>query len=656
MPSQIKKRQLRLLIIAFLISFLLLFSIVAFYHLWIGIIGIILSVLSLSLFIYGDCRFSEKLKQDMMNLSYRVKSTGEKIVMGMPFGIMFIDEELFIKWANPYLEKVFEENDLTGKSLYDLADNLIPIIKQEKQGETITLFNKQYRIHYQKEDQIVYFFDITDHVQLQKKYEEERPVVAIIYLDNYDEVTQGMDDQARGSLNSEVTSLLNHWAKEFGVFIKRINTERFLAFFNEKILAELEEDKFSILDTVREHMGKKDVPLTLSIGIGTGADTLPELGHLAQSSLDLALGRGGDQVAIKLLNGKARFYGGKTNPVEKRTRVRARVISHSLGELMQESDSILIMGHRFPDMDAVGASIGILKIAKLYQPNSYIILNEQELDRSVQKLLDKIKEKPEIYEHMISSDDALAFDYKNTLLVIVDTHKPSFCIEEKLVEQIDRIVVIDHHRRSEEFVQNPLLVYMEPYASSTSELVTELLEYQPIEKIDIIEATALLAGIIVDTKNFTLRTGSRTFDAAAYLRSKGADTVLVQNLLRGDLDTFIKKSRIIENVEFYYDGIAIAKGDPEEVESQVLLAQTADTLLSLEKVKASFVIGRKSDRSIGISARSLGQINVQLIMEKLQGGGHLTNAATELEDVTIDEAEWMLKEAIDEYLEGGKSG
>lgn len=257
---------------------------------------------------------------------------------------------------------------------------------------------------------------------------------------------------------------------------------------------------------------------------------------------------------------------------------------------------------------------------------------------------------------MISSDDALAFDYKNTLLVIVDTHKPSFCIEEKLVEQIDRIVVIDHHRRSEEFVQNPLLVYMEPYASSTSELVTELLEYQPIEKIDIIEATALLAGIIVDTKNFTLRTGSRTFDAAAYLRSKGADTVLVQNLLRGDLDTFIKKSRIIENVEFYYDGIAIAKGDPEEVESQVLLAQTADTLLSLEKVKASFVIGRKSDRSIGISARSLGQINVQLIMEKLQGGGHLTNAATELEDVTIDEAEWMLKEAIDEYLEGGKSG
>ena len=656
MPSSEKKKELRLLIYTFSFVFFLIFIVTFFYNIWLGLIGLVIDALFLVLFITGEKKFIEKLKEDMSALSYRVKSTGEKIVMGLPFGLMFIDEELFIQWANPYLERVFQEDDLTGKSLYDLIDQLIPIIKQEKQGETISIFNKQYRIYYQKEDQLIFFFDVTDFVQLKNKYQEEKPVLAIIYLDNYDEVTQGMDDQKRGSLNSQVTSLLNEWARQYGIFIKRINSERFIAFLNEKILRELEEDKFSILDTVRETMGKQDIPLTLSIGVGNSADRLPELGNLAQSSLDLALGRGGDQVAIKLPDGKVRFYGGKTNPVEKRTRVRARVISHALGELMEESRIVLIMGHRFPDMDAVGASIGILKIAKLHQPRSYVILNEDELDHSVEKLMAKVKEKPEIYNHFISSEQALEMDLRNALLVIVDTHKPSFCIEERLVEEIDRIVVIDHHRRSEEFVQNPLLVYMEPYASSTSELVTELLEYQPIEKIDMIEASALLAGIIVDTKSFTLRTGSRTFDAASYLRSKGADTILVQNLLKGELKTYIQKSKIIEKATFYRDGIAIAKGNEDEVTSQILLAQTADTLLTMENVLASFVIGKKEDGTIGISARSLGQINVQIIMEILEGGGHLTNAATELENVSIEEAEMMLKRAIDEYLEGGKAG
>lgn len=656
MPSSEKKKELRILIFTFAFAFFLLFILMSFFNKWLGMTGVLIEVLFLVLFIAGERKFTEKLKEDISTLSYRVKSTGEKIVMNLPFGVMFIDEDLFIQWANPYLERLFQEEDLSGKSLYDLVDELIPIIKQEKQSGTIALFDKQFRIYYQKEDQLVFFFDITDFARLKEKYQAEKPVLAIIYLDNYDEVTQGMDDEARGSLNSQVTSILNDWAKQFGVFIKRINSERFIAFLNEKILHELEDDKFSILDTVREAMAEQDIPLTLSIGVGIAAETLPELGDLAQSSLDLALGRGGDQVAIKLPEGKVRFYGGKTNPVEKRTRVRARVISHALGELMEESRLVLIMGHRYPDMDAVGSSIGLLKIAKIHQPNAFVVLNEDELDRSVERLLEYVKQKPEIYRHFISAEQALDLDLRNALLVIVDTHKPSFCIEERLVEKIDRIVVIDHHRRSEEFVQNPLLVYMEPYASSTSELVTELLEYQPIEKIDMIEATALLAGIIVDTKSFTLRTGSRTFDAASFLRSRGADTILVQNLLKGDLKTFIQKSKIIENVDFYRDGIAIAKANEDEMTSQILLAQTADTLLTMENVLASFVIGRKSDGTVGISARSLGHVNVQLIMELLHGGGHLTNAATELEDVTIDEAERMLKQAIDEYFEGGKTG
>ncbi len=272
------------------------------------------------------------------------------------------------------------------------------------------------------------------------------------------------------------------------------------------------------------------MPLTLSIGIGTNSPSLPELGALAQSSLDLALGRGGDQVAIKQPNGKVKFYGGKTNPMEKRTRVRARVISHALKELILESEQVFIMGHKYPDMDAIGAAIGILKVAQMNQKEAFIIIDTSRIDSGVQRLLEEVKKQTELWSRFISPEQALELATEDTLLVVVDTHKPSLVIEERLLLRLDRVVVIDHHRRGEEFIQDPILVYMEPYASSTSELVTELLEYQPKRsKLSMLEATALLAGIVVDTKSFTLRTGSRTFDAASYLRAQGADTTLVQN-------------------------------------------------------------------------------------------------------------------------------
>ena len=421
------------------------------------------------------------------------------------------------------------------------------------------------------------------------------------------------------------------------------------------ILQLLEKGKFTILDEVRETTSKQNVPLTLSIGVGTGVSSLPELGTQAQSSLDLALGRGGDQVAIKQPNGKVKFYGGKTNPVEKRTRVRARVISHALKELVVESDKVLIMGHRNPDMDAIGAAIGILKVAQMNKREGYIVYNKNEIDTGVQRLMEEIKQNEDMYNRFISPEQAYEIATDDTLLVVVDTHKPSMVIDERLLNRIENVIVIDHHRRGEEFIKNPLLVYMEPYASSTAELVTELLEYQPKNgKIQMLEATALLAGIIVDTKSFTLRTGARTFDAASYLRSHGADTVLVQRFLKEDINTYIKRAKIIENVYFYRDGIVISKGKEDVYCDHVLIAQAADTLLTMDGVIASFVISKKTDQSIGISARSLGEINVQVIMEKLEGGGHLTNAATQLYDVSLDEAEDLLSNALDEYLEGGQ--
>ncbi|WP_315906445.1 DHH family phosphoesterase [Priestia koreensis] len=633
----------------------LLVAIVAYHHWMIGVVGVILLIGALVLYIKLERLMSDELESYISMLSHRLKKVGEEALMEMPIGIMLFNDDYQIEWTNPFLASCFNEDTLVGRSLYDVAESLIPLIKQEVDNDVFTLHERKFNVILKREERLVYFFDVTEKVEIEKLYEDERTVLGVIFLDNYDELTQGMDDQLKSNLNSKVTSLINSWGQEYGLFIKRTSSDRFIAILNEQILIHLEKSKFSILDRVREETSKYNIPLTLSVGIGIGSSNLPELGALAQSSLDLALGRGGDQVAIKQTNGKVKFYGGKTNPMEKRTRVRARVISHALKELVSESSKVMVMGHKYPDMDAIGSSIGILKVAQVNQKDGYIVLDTEQLDEGVKRLLAEIKKDSDLWSRIISPDEALNLVSEDTLLVVVDTHKPSLVIEDRLLNKVENVVVIDHHRRAEEFIEDPLLVYMEPYASSTAELVTELLEYQPKRfKIDMLEATALLAGIIVDTKSFTLRTGSRTFDAASFLRSQGADTVLVQKFLKEDVNQYVKRARFIEKAHIYKTGIAISKGEESESYDQVLLAQAADTLLSISGVVASFVISKRNDNRIGISARSLGDVNVQVIMESLEGGGHLTNAATQLQNITLDEAEERLKQVIDEYLEGGK--
>ncbi|MGD6967791.1 DHH family phosphoesterase [Rossellomorea vietnamensis] len=655
MPSNYKKRLVRYPLYGLAAISVLVLAAVAFYNWWIALAGFFLLAAVFYIAFYYEKKTYQSTEEYISTLSYRLKRVGEEALMEMPIGIMLINDDYYIEWTNPFMASCFNEDTLVGRSLYDVADSVVPLIKQEVDTEVVTLNERKFRVILKLEERLLYFFDVTEQTEIEKQYEEERTAIAIIFLDNYDELTQGMDDQTRSSLNSMVTSILNKWAKDSGVLLKRISSERFIAVFNEKILQQLEKDKFSILDDVRDTTSKQNVPLTLSLGVGTGVSTLPELGSLAQSSLDLALGRGGDQVAIKQPNGKVKFYGGKTNPMEKRTRVRARVISHALKELMVESDKVIVMGHRMPDMDAIGAAIGVRKVAQMNQKEGYVVVNFNEIDNGVKRLMNEIKSNPDLHSKFITPEAALDLMTDDTLLVVVDTHKPSLVIEERLLQRAERVVIIDHHRRGEDFIKNPLLVYMEPYASSTAELVTELLEYQPKhEKISMMEATALLAGIIVDTKSFTLRTGSRTFDAASYLRGQGADTVLVQKFLKEDVETYIKRSRLIETVDFYYDGVAIAKGEEDIIYDPVLIAQAADTLLTMDGVVASFVLSKRTDDLVGISARSLGEVNVQIIMESLQGGGHLTNAATQIPGVTVSEAESSLKAALDEYFEGGK--
>ncbi|MDS3838752.1 DHH family phosphoesterase [Staphylococcus hominis] len=590
-----------------------------------------------------------KMDHYVDNLSGHISAGSNKAIKRMPIGLVVIDADDHIEWINQYMSEHLETN-VISEPVNEVFPN---ILKQLERVQEIEIEHGQYHYHvrYSAEEHCLYFFDITEEVHTNELYEESKPIIATLFLDNYDEITQNMNDTQRSEINSMVTRIISRWATEYNIYFKRYSSDQFVAYLNQKILAEIEDSNFDILSQLREKSVGYRAQLTLSIGVGEGTEDLIELGELSQSGLDLALGRGGDQVAIKNMNGNVRFYGGKTDPMEKRTRVRARVISHALKDILTEGDKVIIMGHKRPDLDAVGAAIGVSRFASMNNLEAYVVLNEEDIDPTLSRVMEEIDKKPELKERFVTSDEAWDMMTSKTTVVVVDTHKPEMVLDENILNKANRKVVIDHHRRGESFISNPLLVYMEPYASSTAELVTELLEYQPTEqRLSRLESTIMYAGIIVDTRNFTLRTGSRTFDAASYLRAHGADTILTQQFLKDDVDTYINRSELIRTVEVQDNGVAIAHGSNDKIYHPVTVAQAADELLSLEGIEASYVVAKREDNLIGISARSLGGINVQLTMEALGGGGHLTNAATQIKGVTIEEAIEQLQQAITEQM------
>ncbi|EZH66147.1 hypothetical protein DH09_09405 [Bacillaceae bacterium JMAK1] len=629
-------------------------TVLLFYNWMLAVVGFVTLIVIGVVFFYARTNFQQELSQYITTLSHRVNRAGEEAVTNLPVGIVLYDQNFEIQWANPYIRDLLGE-DYLGKSLSIISSDLPIFIEDKKTEHRLKLGDLEHYVYERPNERLLYFFDMTETIETKERYREEQTVIGFIYLDNYDDVTQTLDDEVTSSLRNKVVTMLNKWANEHDILLRSIDDDRFMAVFNHRALQEVEMNRFQIVDDIREESSKDRVAITLSIGIGTGEKTLRDLGSLAQSSLDLALGRGGDQVAIKEKSGQVRFYGGKTNAVEKRTRVRARVISHALRDFVRESNQVIVMGHKTPDMDAIGASIGVLKVAEVNNKDAYIVLDPDQVSPDVQKLMDEVEHHEHLWSRFISPTEALEQLTKQTLLVVVDTHKPSLVIEPKLLDRVHRVVVLDHHRRGEEFIDNAALVYMEPYASSASELVTELLEYQPNKvKMESLEATAMLAGMMVDTKHFSIRTGSRTFDAASYLKANGADTTAVQLLLKEDLDNYIERSRIIGRATVYGSGMAIARGEEGRTYHPVLIAQAADTLLTMNDVKASFVISKRDDGRVSVSARSLGDINVQVIMEKLGGGGHLSNAAAQFDDLTIEQVEEQLKEAMDQSM-GGQS-
>jgi c-di-AMP phosphodiesterase-like protein len=416
---------------------------------------------------------------------------------------------------------------------------------------------------------------------------------------------------------------------------------------NQQTLEELIQNRFDILDLVREQTRQHKIPITLSIGITNVGINMVDRSNHAQAALQVALARGGDQAAVQ---GKERvkFFGGKTNAMEKRTRVRARVISGSLGKMIDDSRQVLVMGHKDPDMDALGAAIGMLRFASLHDRPAFMVVDQP--DMTTQRLMRELEQHP-LGENLVTASEALeVIEETGTLLIIVDTNKPSFVIEPEVVKRAEKIVVIDHHRRGEDYVEDAVITYIEPYASSTCELVTELLQYQDELTLDPLESTALLAGIVVDTKNFSARAGSRTFEAASFLRRHGADLFMVQSLLREDLTSLMNRSELLQHTKTVLGRYAIVVGEEDRHYDQITIAQTADALVNLHGVEASFVIARRDDKMVAISARSAGKLNVQVIMEEMGGGGHLTNAACQLKGVRVDQAEAKLLSHLEDML------
>lgn len=624
-----------------------------------GLAMVLLFILTVIFAVYGIYVLAGNTNNYAANLSYRIKRGEQEAMIKMPLGIMLYDKDRQIQWINPYLQMYLHDKDIIGSSISSVDKELAKYIddaikSNSKQNKIIKWGDRKFEMVVQDDLGVVYLLDITCYANIEEKYKQERLAIGLIFIDNYDELSQAMGDQNLTNMSSYVQTTLSKYAGQFNSYLKRIDEDHFILLTHMHDLAKMEDNKFSILDKVRTESSRKNMPLTLSIGIAFGSESLNEIADQAQSNLDLALGRGGDQVVVKQSGHEARFYGGKSNPMEKRTRVRARMVSQALVELFKGVDHVFVQGHRNPDLDAIGSAIGIVKIARIHGVKASVVLDVDHVNYDVGRLIAKMQAAGIDKDVFISPKDALEAATDESLLVLTDHSKYSITYDPELYKRLkNRLIIIDHHRRGEEFPENPMLVYIEPYASSTCELVTEMIEYQPQGGEGVLtdlEASAMLAGITVDSKEFSLRTGTRTFDAASYLRSIGADTQVVSELLKENIDNYLQRSHLVSTIDMIEPNMALLMGEDNKIYDPIITAQAADTALSLEHVDASFALTRRSKDVIGISARSMGNVNVQVIMEKLGGGGHLSNAATQIKGVTVEEAKDKLLAAINEYL------
>ncbi len=624
-----------------------------------------LGVLLLIYLIYRNWKIQYNRKElwtrYIESLSSDIDFTTRHAIFNLPIPLAVIEFDGSIGWYNSKFSDMLDVNDILERNIEDLIPGfkVNNILGQEKDMFIeVTIKDKHYRVlynilevtqNYPRYIIMLYWLDISSYQILKTKYNEEKPVIALVQVDNYDDVLASTEEANRPLIIAEIDRRIKLWASRMSACIKKYQNDKYIIFFENQHLERLEVKKFTILDEFKEIAVGNEIPVTLSIGVGANGKNPAQSEEYANAALDLALGRGGDQAIVKKIR-NLEFYGGKNKAVEKRNKVKARVIAHALRQLIDQSQNLVIMGHKIPDMDSFGAALGVYRAAINRGKDAAIIING--LNEEIKNIFDRVNNAGDY--NFISNEEASNKISKDTLLVVVDTHRPSFTQFPAALEIADKIVIIDHHRRGAEFIENAVLVYLEPYASSTCELVSEILKYME-EKIHIekVEAEALLAGIAVDTKNFSFKTGVRTFEAASWLRRVGADTTHVRQLFQDDMETFLARANVIKNAKNIGRNIVFSICPPETHNAALVTAQAADQLLNIRGITASFVLGMRENNEVFISGRSLGDINVQMILEKLGGGGHLTVAGTQLKDVSMEEAIQMLEEAIDEYFEEG---
>ena len=637
--------------LAALVSFIAIVgTILAWFVNWIvGIIWLILVIIALIVIFKTLQGLSEQTTHYIENLSYRINRGEQESIIQMPLGVILCTDEGEIEWVNPYIQQLLGNEAIVGSDLQQVSEQLAEIVSlwpdEEKRVTELEWLGHVFQLQVQPELNAVYLMDCTTAAQVTADFEDHKLFLGIVSLDNYDEVTEGMSDAEASTLRTYVTKTLSDWMTDHEIYARRLSVDRYLLIGYRSALEKAENDKFNLLKAIRESTSVQNAQITLSIGIAYNEMAIDTLAENAQANLDLALGRGGDQVVVKSSTGSARFYGGNTNPMAKRTRVRARVISQALADLFDQADQVFVMGHKRPDMDSFGGALGVRRLAEMLGKPAWVVYEETGQEHSdIGLLLEQMSEDVADENALLTPNEVLTQMTDQSLLVLVDHSKPSLSESQEVYEALkDRVVIIDHHRRGEEFPEEPQLVYVESYASSTSELVTELFEYQPrrAQGLRRLEATAMLAGIQIDTKSFTLRSGTRTFDAAGYLRAVGADGNLLQDFMKETVDSYRNRAHLIERAKIH-GSVAIAVGEDDAQYDSVVAAQAADSLLQMIGVTSSYVITRRDNDTVAVSARSTGIVSVQLVMEAMGGGGHLSNAATQVKDTSTEEVYELL--------------
>ena len=589
------------------------------------------------------------------DISYHVSQAGDEAFNKLPVGIVVYDEAYDIKWANDYAKKIFN-NELIKSSLNVISENLINEIIMAKESTILNYNDKSYDVIHNAQFDIIYFFDVTEREQIIKKYDQRVATIGIIGLDNLEESLKRYDMQEKANIRGQILGEVSDWAESFGCYLQTLSNDRMCIVLDRQSLDRMITDKFSVLSKVREISAKNRLKSSISMGIASYDTNSEELGALAQNAIELAEKRGGDQVVVNIQGQRIQYFGGNTNSLEKNTLVEARMQTMAIKEAIEGASNVLIMCHNLADSDAIGSCIGVLHLALSSNKDAKIVFEAEKADVTVKKIFDEIKKNQSLASNFITLKQGLEQMKSTTLLIVCDTQSPKLVMFPELLEKASKVSVIDHHRAGDVDFKNLISNYVETSASSAVELVSEMfMFYADGITISQLEASIMLAGIIVDTNNFTFRSGTRTFEAASTLRSMGADMVFVRKLLRDPIEVEKNLARALMRAEIFEKRFAIVTLDENQIVSdRTELARISDKLLGIDNIDTSFTLGRLDDGKVGISARSLDNVNVQVIMENMGGGGHYNSAATQIANTTIAAAKEELIEILKrEYVNEG---